>query len=1424
MSKPAVTTRIPHFFSNIPQKTGAPVNAAPNTTTATAPAKPPLTAKDIGSRVKVGEKHGVLRFVGHVNFAKGTWCGVELTADLGKNDGSVNGVRYFDCAPGCGLMVPLCKTALDCDKPDDASGPYSMLFLDNRHRAEQNTFSVDQLDGGAKEDFGYFGAKRRKINTDVTYPYPVTTLASSTPTKTVKPADLFVKCRISDIYPDEDDRSKRSSLDYEESLGILTPDQMTDGYLNEAIENSQNTPLHINTIYMSETTYNLLTEKRNQKTDLNQDEEFKTNSLDSTFVNKQESDNNLTITNANADYYCNKLTSETFKCPSPNERLEETFKLQEEGLNETIVRNSRRGSHQNCTDLSLGILSDTLINKCDTSKYLCMTDPTFKLTEETANPEVQSPNLVDASVTEYSLGLLDEHLLSNLSVPPDTMNLALPLENVTASKDFRLSRIEQTPSPEDLPLDPTPVVAEVDLKDPSKAKPNSFITSITSITSLDTGYQGDGEMSRPASRAADSSPLTRRPQPKPQNHRQDPMTDSDFYTESDADNYEEQHLKGDRKAQVIDGTLYGVDAQAAASIYANNRETMDSSGVFTDVETNTRAETNDTFDVTPSDTSTKTVSENSQSNLQLKVPNKPVVPKENTKKRVISSPAAASPTNVKTPKSGSNMENASKKYKMPKRDVASKVKAMMSPNQNPNVEKKSVKKTVGRWDAVMDKISKNEQNKSNLKDVKSKVYVTNENNKTMESNKLNVRQSPNQKTPNTKLRRVKCQNLIGNQLSVEANKENVGLKRNTPLRRTRIIRTNFNLESIHSSLSDVSSTQLSKKASEKKKQINQTNDAKTKKYTASSKEKKPESPKILDNRNNAKSERQLIVGPSKRSQTTFNDDHRTVEALAILIQHLVFHGEAFSVPTLKNQIKSTRREVEEWKKSYSQLEESINEEKSRHLQTLEDERRLYKQITESLKEKHDTIVSELNQKHAQLEASLTFEKDNLAKQLKKQQDEQLLTLKSEFSKLEKNYAERLDILREENEAIWKQIDEKNAEIEAAVEKACKIRADYESREAELKKKLSDACAENRRLSETNAKLEESIRNSTESVSEENRKLREENDRLLSYGDEKGIGLQEVQSLRAVLELKQNEVGQLRKQLAEATQKLDILVNAEERANFLNAKCEDLKSQLQRKQEFEQSVVNENSKLQESLKEEVKQKARLSQHNEELQWKLKQNKEVINNILEMKESPLSRSLLNSSLNEKHSASRHSLERSFSFREHSYNSDNRSRRYRTSQDFNEDDSPPPSPKVKGVVAKSDSVSYVLDLDDSPDIVASRIVRRSFRNSTSPKTTPTKSPTNKTPKNPLSTSSSTSSMTKSRNDPFNNVFVWSSSPKPNKLDDNSDFDEENDDILLPALPSELNRQGSVQALPSPKHLAGEAMISESASEDESTSSSQL
>ncbi|KAL3923589.1 MAG: hypothetical protein SGILL_001569 [Bacillariaceae sp.] len=52
---------------------------------------------------------GVVAFLGRVDFAEGDdWVGIRLTGSsvgLGKNDGSVQGKKYFDCPPQCGLFV-----------------------------------------------------------------------------------------------------------------------------------------------------------------------------------------------------------------------------------------------------------------------------------------------------------------------------------------------------------------------------------------------------------------------------------------------------------------------------------------------------------------------------------------------------------------------------------------------------------------------------------------------------------------------------------------------------------------------------------------------------------------------------------------------------------------------------------------------------------------------------------------------------------------------------------------------------------------------------------------------------------------------------------------------------------------------------------------------------------------------------------------------------------------------------------------------------------------------------------------------------------------------------------------------------------------------------------------------------------------------
>lgn len=183
-------------------------------------------------------------------------------------------------------------------------------------------------------------------------------------------------------------------------------------------------------------------------------------------------------------------------------------------------------------------------------------------------------------------------------------------------------RVDLTPSPEELPLDPVGVKTDLDClphgtletdtfptqdmissladSDPrtdqmtksamSKIS-NSFIASITSVTS--DGYQGDGEMSRPASRGADHSPINGILNVREGrsggvvSRRQDPMTDSDFFTESDADDL---NNRGDRKAQVIDGTLFGAKMSVVplhpppVQQGTMDDSCMESSGVFTDVE------------------------------------------------------------------------------------------------------------------------------------------------------------------------------------------------------------------------------------------------------------------------------------------------------------------------------------------------------------------------------------------------------------------------------------------------------------------------------------------------------------------------------------------------------------------------------------------------------------------------------------------------------------------------------------------------------------------------------------------------------------------------------------------------------------------------------------------------------------------------
>jgi hypothetical protein len=66
----------------------------------------------LGDMVNVpGDMYGTVKFVGSVRGKQGNFIGVELAREFaarGKNDGDVDGIRYFDTdIPGAGIFLPI---------------------------------------------------------------------------------------------------------------------------------------------------------------------------------------------------------------------------------------------------------------------------------------------------------------------------------------------------------------------------------------------------------------------------------------------------------------------------------------------------------------------------------------------------------------------------------------------------------------------------------------------------------------------------------------------------------------------------------------------------------------------------------------------------------------------------------------------------------------------------------------------------------------------------------------------------------------------------------------------------------------------------------------------------------------------------------------------------------------------------------------------------------------------------------------------------------------------------------------------------------------------------------------------------------------------------------------------------------------------
>lgn len=117
---------------------------------------------DVGDLVAfVGDRRltGYVRFIGETQFAVGEWLGIELTTPHGKNDGSVNGVRYFICKAGFGLFLRRTSVELLPQRQGGEFGKTSSMNSTASAGSGGGQFSPPQSPSRARQARQQFGPR-----------------------------------------------------------------------------------------------------------------------------------------------------------------------------------------------------------------------------------------------------------------------------------------------------------------------------------------------------------------------------------------------------------------------------------------------------------------------------------------------------------------------------------------------------------------------------------------------------------------------------------------------------------------------------------------------------------------------------------------------------------------------------------------------------------------------------------------------------------------------------------------------------------------------------------------------------------------------------------------------------------------------------------------------------------------------------------------------------------------------------------------------------------------------------------------------------------------------------------------------------------------------------------------------------------------
>ncbi|XP_019735228.1 microtubule-associated tumor suppressor 1 homolog A isoform X3 [Hippocampus comes] len=308
--------------------------------------------------------------------------------------------------------------------------------------------------------------------------------------------------------------------------------------------------------------------------------------------------------------------------------------------------------------------------------------------------------------------------------------------------------------------------------------------------------------------------------------------------------------------------------------------------------------------------------------------------------------------------------------------------------------------------------------------------------------------------------------------------------------------------------------------------------------------------------------------------------NKKAEALATVIQHLFNEREeAFN---LKTDLSLELAKLKDELVASSQCCDRLHKEKEEARINLEEAlKKVDEQHKEELVQLEDRLRSFYQTEWDKVHQTYQEEADKCRMFMEQQVEEMRTRQEAERKNQEVSHRQMIESLKEQHESSLQELKRTQEMDLENLDKTLK----------ETETTFSDKICE---LSAENAALNEKLK-----AEEERRMLADKN-----LKDSHTLYLeQELESLKVVLEIKNNQLHQKEKKLMEMDKLVETNVKLEECLTKVQQENEDYKARMDKHAALSKQLSSEQAKLQQTLQNESKVNKRLSMENEELLWKL-----------------------------------------------------------------------------------------------------------------------------------------------------------------------------------------------------------------------------